>query len=296
VPTAAVAFDFSPLIRFGDQAVRLETVVLALGILGSLLVAALIAARTPVADDRGAFVQGERLRVDDLVFIVLATIPGAVVGGRIGQVLVHLDYYGAHPGAIVDPGRGSLELGLAVVGGALTGTYAARLLGESGGRWLHVAAIPTLLAIAVGKLALALGGAGQGMPSDLPWATSYVGAGPWDSLLAAVPSHPAQLYEAAATAVILLLVVVLLAAGRFARRDGSVFFVAVASWAVARAVVAATWRDAPVAGPLRADQLVSLAVAVGCVVAATLVGRRAPAQRLAMPEPAWPDPETRPRF
>jgi phosphatidylglycerol:prolipoprotein diacylglycerol transferase len=296
VPTAAIAFDFSPLIRFGDQAVRLDTVVIALGILAALLVATLIAVRTPVADDRGAFIQGERLRVDDLVFIVLATIPGAVIGGRIGQILVHLDYYGAHPGAIVDPSRGSLELGLAVVGGALTGTYAARLLGESAGRWLHVAAIPTLLAIAVGKLALAFGGGGQGMPSDLPWATSYAGPGPWNALLPALPSHPAQLYEAGTTAGVLVLTLVALAAGRFGRRDGSAFFVAIALWAVARVVVASTWRDAPVAGPLRADQILSLAVAVGCVSAAALVGRRAHAPRLAAPEPAWPDPETRPRF
>jgi hypothetical protein len=34
---------------------------------------------------------------------------------------------------------------------------------------------------------------------------------------------------------------------------------------VARAVVAATWREAPVLGPLLADQLLSIAIAVACV-------------------------------
>jgi phosphatidylglycerol---prolipoprotein diacylglyceryl transferase len=265
VPIAFIAFDFDPFLRFGDRLVRLETLVLAVGVLGALLLAARIAQRTPVGEADAPVSPRDRLRADDLVFLVLAAVPGAVVGGRLGYGLLHLDYYGTHPGAILDPGQGSLELGLAIVGGALTGGLAARLLGEPVGRWFHVAALPLLVGIAVGKLATAFGGSGQGLPSNLPWATAYLGAGPWGSLAPELPSHPAQLYEAAATAVVLAAAIALLASGAFARRDGRLFVAAVAGWAVARTVVAATWRDAPVLGPLLAGQLLSIAIAAGCV-------------------------------
>lgn len=272
MPIALIALEFDPILRFGDRLLRLETLVLAAGILGAILLAARVALGTPAGGSQRTDIPGERLRPDDLVFIVLAAVPGAVVGGRLGYGLLHLDYYAAHPGAILDPGQGSLQLSLAIVAGALTGGLAARLIGEPVGRWLHVAALPVLASIAVGKLAMALGGNGQGLPSGLPWATAYLGPGPWGSLSPELPSHPAQLYEAGATILILGVAIGLLARGAFADRDGRLFLAVLAAWAVARAVIAATWRDAPVLGPLIGDQLVSLAIAGGC--AAMLFGPR----------------------
>jgi phosphatidylglycerol:prolipoprotein diacylglycerol transferase len=265
VPIAFIALEFDPLFRLGDRAIALETLALALGILGSIVLAIRIARRTPVGDVTEPGLVAGNLRPDDLLFLVLAAVPGAVVGGRLGYGLLHLDYYAAHPAALLDPTQGSAQLTLAILGGALTGGLAARLLGEPVGRWFHVAAVPLLLAIAVGKLAMALGGSGQGLPSGLPWATSYLGPGPWGSLAPELPSHPAQLYEAAATVIVLAAAIGLLARGRFAQRDGRLFLAALGGWAVARTVVAATWRDAPVLGPLLADQLLSIAIAVACV-------------------------------
>jgi phosphatidylglycerol:prolipoprotein diacylglycerol transferase len=58
------------------------------------------------------------------------------------------------------------------------------------------ASVPNVaLGIAVGRIGAFLDGHGQGLPSDLPWATHYSNA-----LAAApdfgVPRHPAQLYDA----------------------------------------------------------------------------------------------------
>ena len=69
---------------------------------------------------------------------------GAVVGGRLGYALVHLDYFGANPGAIVDPSVGSMQLSLAVAGGLATGWVIASLLETPAGRWLHVTTLPLL--------------------------------------------------------------------------------------------------------------------------------------------------------
>ncbi len=286
MPIAVLAFDFDPLLRLADGlVVRWQTVALVAVIAAGLLLAGLIARR-------------EGLRPDDLLFIAVAVVPGAVVGGRLGYVLLHLDYYRSHTQAILDPAQGSLELALAIVGGVLSGSYVAGLLGAPIGRWLRTAALPLLFVLGAGKLAMLLGGAGQGQPTQLAWATAYLGPGPWGSLAPESPSHPSQVYEGLATLAVLLILTLALAADAFRARDGRLFFVALAAWAVARAVVSLTWRDPAVVGGLNAGGLIAIVSAVGSVVAVMLVGRRAATQpqRPAEPEVRWNDPEARPRF
>src|SRR6266545_1195580 len=111
VPLAIIALNFDPILRLGDSGVRLET----------LGLTAADQFRTPA----WARIEDAHLRRDDLLFIVLGIVPGAVVGGRLGYLLLHGDYYAANQEAILDAGQGSLELGLAVVAGTLTGAYVA---------------------------------------------------------------------------------------------------------------------------------------------------------------------------
>jgi phosphatidylglycerol:prolipoprotein diacylglycerol transferase len=287
VPIAVIAFDFDPVLRLADGlAVRWQTVALIAIVAAGLIATGLIARRNG-------------LRADDLLFIAVAVVPGAVVGGRLGYVLLHIDYYAANTTAIADPGRGSMELALAVVGGVLSGAYVASLLGAPIGPWLRSTALPLLFVLGAGKLAMVLGGAGQGQPSALPWATAYVGAGPWGSLAPGVPSHPSQAYEGIVTLVVLAALGIGLAAGAIHSRDGRLFAVAVAAWAVGRFVVSLTWRDEVAIVGLSMGGLIAAGVALGFLGVLLVFGRR----RLGSsePEPAkrevgWADPETRPRF
>lgn len=269
MPTAVIAFDFDPFLHVGDGVVRWET----LGVAGAIFVALILAGI-------GARTMG--LRADDLLFVVLGIVPGAVVGGRLGYVLLNPTFFADRPWAIVDPGLGSLELGLAVVGGALTGGIVAALLDGSVGRWFHIAALPVLVALGAGKLAMALGGRGQGQPSDAGWATAYLGPGPWGSLAPSVPSVPSQAFEGLATLAVLLLVMGVLTVPGLRRPDGRAFLAGVGLWALARMFVASTWRDPVVAGPFRTEQLIDLAIVVGCLVGIViLVLRERPASQVA---------------
>jgi len=275
---ASIPLAFDPALALGDRAIRLETLGVAVAVLAGLLWVALIAGRTPAfegwigtpvhagherapgvplgaADD-----EPWHLRRDDLLFIVLGAVPGAVVMGRAFAGLVHLDYYQAFPQAILDPALGSASLSGAVVGGTLSGIYVAALLDAPVGRWLHVAIRPALLVLALVKAAAALGGSGQGGPTDVPWATAYTGPGPWGSVDPATPAHPAQLYEAGTTLAVLLAVVLLARFTGLRRADGRLYAVGIALWALARGFVAGTWRDAEVLGPLKAEQLVCLGI------------------------------------
>lgn len=296
-PTAVITLAFDPVLRFGGLEVRAQTVALAAIVLVAMLLAARIA-RDPAGDS--PFLPSMRARASQLPVIVLGAVPGAVIGGRIDYVLIHLDYYRANATAIMDPAQGGLSLGLAVLGGVFGGIVMTLLLEAPAGRWMHVATIPMLFALAAAKLASVLAAEGQGAPSDLPWATAFTGPGPWSSLAPEVPSHPSQVYEAIATAIVMVALAIALRQGAFRQRNGSALFAAIALWAIGRAAVASTWRDPAIAGPLNAEQIILLGVVVLCGMAVVVLDLRRRSEPPPIPEPGakptWPDPGARPRF
>ena len=287
MPIAAVVFDFDPFVElFGDLSVRWGAIALAIVITAALILAGLLA-------------RSGGLRGDDVVFITVGIVPGAVIGGRIGYVLLHPGLFDGDLARVLDPAVGGLELGLAVVGGFITGVYVAGLLGASVGRWLHVAAAPALFAIGAGKLTMVLTGSGQGVPSDAAWATAYAGSGPWGSLVPGLPSVPSQALEGTATLAILAALTLVLIAGGFARRDGRLFFIAVGLWALVRAAVSTTWRDPAVIAGLGMGGIVALGIAAACAIGViwltvrTRAGDAADGPRADL---TWPEPEARPPF
>ncbi len=307
-----ITFEFDPLLRLGDRLVRWETLAVGGAVLVALVVAALLAGRIevpPHEDDPPAAVR--HLRRDDLLYIVLGIVPGAVVGGRLAYVAFHWDYYDVSRAAILDPASGGLGLSGAVVGGMLTGAVVARLFDAPIGRWFDVAAVPMLLALGLGKAALILGGTGQGVPSGTDWGTRYLGPGPWGSLGPEIASHPAQAYEATGVGVVLFLVAMLWAADALRAVDGRAFALALGGWATVRLAVAGTWRDPIAYGQFNAEQLIDLGIAVLAVllylvvVRQSAVAARRAAEHAVEPEPdapsqgsglSWPDPDRPPPF
>ncbi len=281
VPIAVIAFDFDPLIRIlDDVVVRWQTLALAAVIASCLLVTGVMARRA-------------HLRGDDLLFIAIGAVPGAVILGRLGYGLAHLDAFGSDPLRLLDPSVAGLDLGAAVVGGVLAGAYVASLLEAPVGRWAHVVALSLLVAIGAGKLTMVLGGSGQGLPSDAAWATAFLGPGPWGSLAPAMPSHPSQAYEGLGTLVFALILAVIaglgaVGLGATGRRDGRLLLVGIAAWSFIRAAVSVTWRDPVVFGPLGAAGSLALAIGVGAVVVliVMLIGARRDAGRAIGTTPA----------
>ncbi len=283
MPIAVIAFDFDPLIRIlDDVVVRWQTLALAAVIAACLLVTGVMARRA-------------QLRGDDLLFIAIGAVPGAVVLGRLGYGLTHLDAFGSDPLRLLDLSVAGFDLGAAVVGGILTGAYVASLLEAPVGRWAHVVALSLLVAIGAGKLTMVLGGSGQGLPSDAAWATAFLGPGPWGSLAPALPSDPSQVYEGVSTLGYAVLLAVAAGYGAIGRRDGRLLLIAIAGWSFIRAAVSMTWRDPVVLGPLGAAGVLALLIGVGAVaiLIGVLIGARRGAGRQVASAPedaAQPDP------
>ncbi len=262
MPIAVLAFDFDPLLRIGDAAVSWETV----GIAAAIFVALILAGTTTLA---------EGFRADDLLFVVLGIVPGAVVGGRLGYVLLHPEWFLGTPARIIDPSTGSAELTLAVLGGTVAGILVAGLLDGRPARWLQVATLPAFMGIAAGKLAMVLGGSGQGVATTSDPATVYLGSGPWGSLGPGLPSIPSQALEGIATLLLVIVLLLALLVPVIREADGRAFFLGFAGWCGIRFVVAGTWRDPVTLGPLRTEQVIALIVGAGSLLAAALVRRRA---------------------
>jgi len=264
--TGLLQLSFDPLGSFGGVVLRWDAVLLA-GILMLAIGSWMLRLRHFL---------GPMLRFEDVCFVLLGAIPGAVVGGRLVHVLDYADVYLAEPGTMLDLGRGSASLVGAAIGGALSAAYICRLLGGKVGVWTDAASVPVLLAIGLGKLALLLGGGGLGAATDGPLAISYVGPGPWRSVDAAVPAYPSQALEGIWA---LLGIPVVLLAERFARDRGRAgrgvsLLVALGWWLTGRAVVALTWRDEPLLGPLGAEGVATI-VGLGVVGASIVLAWRA---------------------
>jgi phosphatidylglycerol:prolipoprotein diacylglycerol transferase len=283
----------------------------------TVIVAILLAAwSSRTGDSFGAL---RPLRRDDLVYIVVGILPGAAIGGRLLHGLAYLDTYAADPAALFDPARGTLSMLGAVLGGSLSGILVARVLGTPWRRWLDVAAPILLLTIAGGKIAQFLGGGGQGIPWDGPWAVAFLGDGPWSSVWPFVPAHPAQLYEALwALAGLLPLSWVNAFEGAirlpvgfrqeegwlrvrqdrgedvtFGRlRFGLLYLFALGWWLVGRFVIAFTWRDDLSVGPLRAEQAMALAALLAVAVLMVAATRMTPERTAGVSRPGdidWPE-------
>jgi prolipoprotein diacylglyceryltransferase len=286
---AVIRLDFDPAVNWLGLTVRLETLAIAAAVFVGITLAGIGAGRMQARLDRlGTSDDAERqprLRRDDLILIAFGAVPGAVVGGRLGYGLIHLDYYQANPAALADPGQGSLALTAGVLLGVLGALGVARLLAAPIGRWLHVASVPLLVGLGLSKFAMVLGGAGQGQYSDSSWATSYVRPGPWDSFNPGLSALPSQALEGCLVLLVALLILIVPVFARFRlrrrrrivwpgwapRRDwvalsgGRRFVTALCLWALARILAAFTWRDAQVFGPFGTEQLILLAIVGTCV-------------------------------
>ena len=122
-------------------------------------------------------------------------LPAAIVCARVVHVLGYWDYYLTSASQLWQLNLDGLSLWGGLLGGAAVAAARLRRDPLRRRRVFDAIAPYVALGIVVGKLGEFLDGHGQGLPSDLPWATQYA------SRLAAtpdfgVPRHPAQLYEA----------------------------------------------------------------------------------------------------
>ena len=84
MPIAVVTFQFDPSAQFGDLVVRWGTIALVVAIVAALVLA-------------GVLARSGGLRQDDVTFVAIGIVPGAVIGGRLGYLVLHANTFGSDP-------------------------------------------------------------------------------------------------------------------------------------------------------------------------------------------------------
>ncbi|AVO47561.1 prolipoprotein diacylglyceryl transferase [Phreatobacter cathodiphilus] len=151
--------------------------------------------------------------IDDA--IVWAALCG-ILGGRLAFVFVYnLDYYLAHPAAVLAVWEGGMAFHGGIVGAVVGLLIFARRNSLPLLPLIDLAAVVAPIGIALGRLANFIKPELWGRVADVPWAIIFPGAGP-------EPRHPSQIYQALTEGLLLFIVLLLIARSGGLKRPGLV--------------------------------------------------------------------------
>ncbi len=208
------------------------------------------------------------LSTDNLLDLLLWTVPAAIIGARLYYVVFHWDYYGTQPLDILKLWQG----GLAIHGGVLAGILVVYLFSrlKKIQFWaLSDALAPSLiLGQAIGRIGNFTNGDAFGLPTSLPWGISFPAESPAGMAFPGQATHPSMVYE------MLLNLAIFAFLWRIRKkgfRDGfstAMYFIL---YAVARSIVSFTRADSLWLGPIRAAHVISI---VFVIVFGVMIWRR----------------------
>jgi len=212
--------------------------------------------------------KGLPLSSEDLLDLLLWTIPLAIIGARLYYVAFRWDVYVRHPIDILKIWEGGLAIHGGVLAGALTVFVYARRKKVS--FWaLSDALVPSLiLGQAIGRIGNLMNGDAYGLPTTLPWGIHFPAGSPAGMAYPGLATHPSMIYEMLLN---LMIFGYLWATRKHGYRDGfatSMYFIL---YAIARSIVSFTRGDSLWLGPIRAAHVISAVFVVGFVL---LIWRR----------------------
>lgn len=143
---------------------------------------------------------GLDLTADDVLNATTGICLGAVLGGRLGYVIIYgAGYYLTHPLSIFALSEGGMSFHGGLVGAIVGGVLACRAAGICVGTMCDLGAIGATWGLFFGRLANFVNGELWGKETDLPWGVMFETGG-------SVYRHPSQLYEALLEGVLLFVV------------------------------------------------------------------------------------------
>lgn len=186
-------------------------------------------------------------------FVLIATLAG-FVGSRAYFVLVSApSWFRQHPWDIVAVWKGGMAIHGGLMAGLAAGIWFCRRHRIPFLRFADVVAPGLILGQTVGQIACLLNGDTYGKPTALPWAITFTDPRSFAPL--GVPLHPLQVYEGLAYLGVFLLVWGL---RRYSVREGNLFLVYVAGYAMARFAMEFFRADPPTIGGLIVPQVFSV--------------------------------------
>lgn len=193
--------------------------------------------------------------------LFLGVILSSILGGRLFHVFFEEPaYYWAHPWSVFAVWEGGYTLyGALICSIAVVFVY-TRIKKLDRLQFADIAAAPTALGIAVGRLGCFFAGCCWGRPTSVPWAVTFTNPESFTSYKN-VPVHPTQLYESAACLLIYLYLVWLFRQRKYV---GQQFYHGLACYSVVRFFIeyfrGDSYRGFVIPDVLSYSQLISLVI------------------------------------
>jgi phosphatidylglycerol:prolipoprotein diacylglycerol transferase len=205
--------------------------------------------------------KGLPLSTENLLDLLLWTVPIAIVGARLYYVAFHWDYYGSHLMDVVMIWEGGLAIHGGVLAGAAVVFFFARAKRAPFWR-LTDALVPSLiLGQAIGRIGNLMNGDAFGTPTTLPWGIRFPSDSPAGMAYPGQATHPSMVYEMLLNLAIFAFLWWWVRKRNF--KDGFATATYFILYAVARSLVSFTRGDSLWLGPIRAAHVISLLFVVG---------------------------------
>lgn len=195
------------------------------------------------------------LSTDNLLDLLLWTVPAAIIGARLYYVVFHWNYYGARPLDIFKLWQGGLAIHGGVLAGILVVYLFSRLKKVRFWALTDTLAPSLILGQAIGRIGNFTNGDAFGLPTTLPWGIRFPAGSPAGMAFPGQATHPSMIYEMLLN---LAIFAFLWGIRKKGFRDGfstAMYFIL---YAVARSIVSFTRADSLWLGPIRAAHVISI--------------------------------------
>ncbi|NTW72195.1 MAG: prolipoprotein diacylglyceryl transferase [Eubacteriaceae bacterium] len=194
---------------------------------------------------------------DDILDIVLVTIPSAIIGARLYYVLFQLDYYLMYPGKILRIWEGGLAIHGGLIAAFVAGYIVVRIKKLDFLTLADIFAPCFPLGQAIGRWGNYFNQEAYGTETNLPWAITVL-----DPVKGLIQVHPTFLYESIWN--ILVLFIVLAYEKKAKKNEGELIFIYGIFYSVGRFMIEGLRTDSLMFFGLRIAQLISVAILLFC--------------------------------
>lgn len=191
---------------------------------------------------------------ENILDIVLISIPVGIIGARAYYVIFSWDYYGAHPDQILNFRGGGLAIHGGLIFGLLAAWFVCRHKKISFINALDLALPTVALAQAIGRWGNYFNGEAHGGPTNLPWAITVDG----------IKVHPTFLYESIWCIIIFAILIFIDNKPHFAGKIACLYGIL---YSAERFCVEALRTDSLMIGPFKQAQVLSTVVILLCFAA-----------------------------
>lgn len=198
--------------------------------------------------------KGLALSTEDLLDLLLWTIPLAILGARLYYVAFRWDVYSRNLIDILKIWEGGLAIHGGVLAGALTVYVYSRRKSVSFWALTDVLVPSLILGQAIGRIGNLMNGDAYGIPTTLPWGIRFPADSPAGMAYPGMATHPAMIYEMLLNLMIFGFLWVIRKRGYKDGFSTSMYFIL---YAIARSIVSFTRGDSLWIGPIRAAHVIS---------------------------------------